>query len=378
MIRIRISYFAKNFFAHTLLLDSPSRVSSRFSFLVCSLCLSNSIALAQHDNQAVKASIDRAVTYLVSQQKKDDSIADRSHPTAITSLAVMAMASTGIMPTDPTPAGRAINRALDYVLLEKHQDEQGYFGAADGSRMYGHGIITLMMTELSGMAATPEQAGALHEQCQAGLNLIIASQRVPKSFDFQGGWRYTPDSRDSDLSVSVWQLLALRSAANDQFDVPPESIAAAVEYLERSFTSPLDAEGSSQKTEAGFGYMPGYGNPTFAMTAAGTLAMQICGNYESKLLNASRTWLQANPPKKEDRFFCYGVYYYAQAMHQSGETYADEAQANVERLLLSLQKPDGSWESPSGEERVGGDVYATAMAILSLSVRYHYLPIYQR
>jgi len=50
----------------------------------------------------------------------------------------------------------------------------------------------------------------------------------------------------------------------------------------------------------------------------------------------------------------------------------------VPKLLLDQQRGDGSWISRSGEEKNLGVVYATALAVLSLSVRYHYLPIYQR
>ena len=39
---------------------------------------------------------------------------------------------------------------------------------------------------------------------------------------------------------------------------------------------------------------------------------------------------------------------------------------------------DLSWEGKGGEERGGGKVYATAMAVLSLAVKNHFLPIYQR
>ena len=39
---------------------------------------------------------------------------------------------------------------------------------------------------------------------------------------------------------------------------------------------------------------------------------------------------------------------------------------------------DGAWLARNGEERNVGTVYATSLSILSLSVRYHYLPIYQR
>ena len=65
-------------------------------------------------------------------------------------------------------------------------------------------------------------------------------------------------------------------------------------------------------------------------------------------------------------------------MHQAGGKFAERADKLVPELLLLGQRSDGAWLARGGEERNVGAVYATALAILSLSVRYHYLPIYQR
>ena len=85
-----------------------------------------------------------------------------------------------------------------------------------------------------------------------------------------------------------------------------------------------------------------------------------------------------HPPKLHERFFYYGVYYYAQGMHQVGGKFAEKADRLVPEMLLEAQRSDGAWLARGGEERNYGAVYATALAVLSLSVRYHYLPIYQR
>ena len=45
-------------------------------------------------------------------------------------------------------------------------------------------------------------------------------------------------------------------------------------------------------------------------------------------------------------------------------------------MLLPLQEANGCWKLVSDMER--NKVYCTALALLSLSVKYHYLPIYQR
>ena len=43
--------------------------------------------------------------------------------------------------------------------------------------MYGHGIITLMLTEMLGMSPDQEQDGQIHERCQKAIDLILSSQK---------------------------------------------------------------------------------------------------------------------------------------------------------------------------------------------------------
>jgi hypothetical protein len=63
-------------------------------------------------------------------------------------------------------------------------------------------------------------------------------------------------------------------------------------------------------------------------------------------------------------------------MYQRGGDIAKEARAEVERVLLAEQKEDGSWIG-QGEE-ANSRVYCTSLAMMSLSVRHHFMPIYQR
>lgn len=335
-------------------------------------------AVSPFQKDEVDIAADKAIAFLLTQQKEDGSIQTGQHQTTMTALAIMAMASVGIQPIDPTSEGRAMKRALDYVLQEDRQDDKGYFGQKDGGRMYGHGIVTLMLTEMLGMSTTDEQDKLLHDRCQKAIDLILSSQKEDKPVNARGGWRYNPNSRDADLSASVWQLMALRSAKNDGMQVPGSAIRDAVEYLKRSYSSPLDRNGLPSDKAGGFCYEPGRRHATYTMTAAGLLAMQVCGEYESPLVAGAADWLLAHPPKWKERFCMYGTYYYAQGMYQRGGDHAKTAATLVQDMLLKEQRDDGSWEAENGEERNAGRVYSTSLAVLSLSVKYHYLPIYQK
>src|SRR5918911_1231772 len=128
--------------------------------------------------------------------------------------------------TAPHKADQAATtkKSLSYVLRPDRQEVQGYFGGREGSRMYGHGITTLMLSEMLGMGVDAQMDQVIRDRCRLAVDLIKRSQSFEKDPRNRGGWRYGPDARDSDLSVSVWQVMALRSARNAGMDVPKELI----------------------------------------------------------------------------------------------------------------------------------------------------------
>ena len=323
----------------------------------------------------VDKAIESGIQFLLSNQKKDGAIYDRGNPTAITALSVMSLAAVGHLPIHPNENGKAMAKALEFILLEKNQDEVGYFGK-HGGRMYGHGIITLTLAELLGMGMDEKTDRSIREKCQKAIDMILRSQKVRKNPSQQGGWRYSPDARDADLSVTIWQLMALRSAKNSGLVVPGAAITDAIEYLKRSYKSKLDEQGAPIDKKSGFAYQPG-GHPEYTTTAAGLLAMQVCGQYESPFVLGAADWLLDNAPKTNRKFFFYGTYYYAQAMYQRGDEHAEKARKLVEEILLPMQKDNGAWQG-GGSESGTGEVYCSSMAMLALAVKYHYLPIYQR
>ncbi len=231
--------------------------SSRLSWLAALLALSGSVSAAvDQQGDRVDESLRRALQYLLAQQDPETGAIHNKmrNETAMTALSVLAFGACGVQPSDPSPEGRAMKRAIDYVLVPDNQEADGYFGRKDGSRMYGHGITTLMLAEMLGMGADTKQDSAVRDRCHKGIDLILRAQKVPKNDNNLGGWRYSPDAGDSDMSVTVWQTMALRAARNAGFNVPKEAIDQAVRYIKRGYEPSQEAKKAGGGGTGGFGY----------------------------------------------------------------------------------------------------------------------------
>lgn len=334
---------------------------------------------------AVKQAVDKASRWLIGQQRSQGCFLDENrgdpvpqHSGALTAMAIMGLTSVGHMPTDPTPEGRAVAKGLRFMTDNIVPNEEGYLGQSDRSRMYGHGIMTLMFAEMVGQTQDEEMDRKLRTRVERAVELIMRSQDVVKSEANRGGWRYEPGSSDSDISVSVWQVMALRAANNAGVKVPKSTIDRAVEYMKRSYRSERNNQGLPVDMEAAFSYEPYGGRQTFSTTAAGMLSLQVCAQYDAPEVIGGGNYLMKNPPSPTEPWFYYGNYYYAQAMYQRGGDFAAVGREKTEQLLVQLQQPDGAWQPRNGNERSAGPIYATALGLLSLSVHYHFLPIYQK
>ena len=370
----------------------PSGIESRsklqyLALFAIALGLALSLPAAEpgkYDQATLEKAVARGVDFLISQSQTNGAISttpppNQPHAKALTGLSIMALTAVGHRPTDDTPAGHTLRKALDYILDPKRQstskENPGYYGEGDDSRMYGHGIVTLMLAEMVGMGVDARQDELIRDHCQQAIDLIVRSQKVKKNETFKGGWRYTPLATDADLSVTVWQVMALRAAKNAGLTVPKTTIDDAVAYIKRSYNSRRNSDGRIVDLASAFSYQPG-GGPAYSTASEGLLALQVCGEYDAPELTGTVEWLRLNKLKNTGiSYFYYGTYYYAQGMYQRGGATADEARQLVENLLLHEQKENGRWQGQGGET---SPVYATAMAILSLSVRHHFMPIYQR
>jgi hypothetical protein len=318
----------------------------------------------QRRRKEIESSVNRGLDYLMSQEDRGsgtfpDGAYGRS--TGISSLVGLALLSTGHRPGVGN-YGEAIDRRIDFAL--KHAKDNGLIESGDHGHgpMYAHNISTLFLSECSGMV-TPERQKQLDPALAAGTKVLLDAQAVRKDPDHQGGWRYFPNSTDSDLSCSGWALMSLRSAKLNGAPVPKEAIDSAVAYVLRR----------QNKRHGHFGYM-GDSDHADTLTGAALLSLCVCGKFDDPLVIQGADWVLKNFKNLPgNQFEYYGNYYNAQAMFQMGGKYWQMYADWMYDHYLKEQEPDGDWEGTSY-----GRIYSTSMMVLAFTVPYRQLPIYQR
>jgi hypothetical protein len=315
----------------------------------------------------VDRAVDRAIEFLHNTQNRADGCwtAGRSRHVGVTALAVMAFLSVGHVPGEGK-YGKTIERGVQWLLDQ--QRPNGLLASEGGHEMYHHGIATLMLCEVCGMLGK-EKGKEVKRAVEKAVALILKAQRTDGTA--RGGWRYRVEHQGgSDISVTGWQVMALRAAKNLGCDVPAQTIDRAVDYIKRC----QDAR------TGGFRYMP-FNRVTVPCTGTSILALELCGKDQHKspeVLRAGAFLIRnSNLPTWGGYHFFYSIYYGAQATFQLGGNYWSTYRTRLHRVLLDNQGATGSWLGGNYESNYGPN-YCTAMAVLALTVEYRFLPIYQR
>ncbi len=305
----------------------------------------------------VDDSVDKALLRLYQTQNSAGYFSDKhGKTTAIPALVGMAYLAAGYTPA-AGPYSDAIQKCIDYCLDVGEQHSKAYMGEPDSGKMYAHNIATLFLSEVSGMV-DDERQKRIDEILTKALQLILDAQRIKKSDQHQGGWRYSYTSSDSDFSCSGWALMALKSAKLNGAPIPDKSIEDAVKYVKRVYN----------KDSGGFGYNNS-SSVKQNLAGAGILCLEITGHHGDPMLQKTGNYiLNRTDSYKSGGHAEYGRYYAAQGMFQLGGKYWKTWADWMFPHLLKTQHENGSW----------GETYVTAMNILSITVPCRQLPIYQR
>jgi hypothetical protein len=319
---------------------------------------------------------------------KDLAPGDMHSDTGATGLAMLAFLGAGYTHMDEKHRD-VVRRGIDWLLSNQQPDGRLFTSETDNSRyarIYAQGIATMALCEAYGMTRDPE----LREPVRKAIQYILEAQHPTR-----GGWRYTPKDgettwhKESDTSVSGWQLQALISAQMADLEVPQEALAKVAEWLDQA-----QVDGGAR-----YRYNPYAGDspeqregrvPSLAMTAEGLLMRLYLGwDRKHPAIIEGADHLAANLPEvgtraKPLRDIYYWYYATPVMFHVHGDHWK-KWNDTLRSLLVSSQVQSGALAGSWNPDRpvrdrwahAGGRHYVTALNLLTLEVYYRRLPLFQ-
>lgn len=305
----------------------------------------------------LERAIERGLEALASRQQENGSWNGGGADVAITALAGIAFMADGNLP-GRGKYGQNVQRALDYVLGQAQ--ESGMLSAAESNgNMYAHGFATLFLAEVYGMSGNE----MVKERLQKAIRLIHQAQNP------EGGWRYTPQPIDADVSVTICQVMALRAARDAGIKVEKATIDKAIAYVKKC-----------QNDDGGFSYMAnGGGGSLFPRSAAGVATLFYAGVYEGEEVRKGIEYVEQFLPgdggggARNDGMmghYYYGHYYAVQSMFLAGGEHWKKWFPAIRAELIRGQANNGMWSGDVSED------YATAMSLIILQMPKRYLPVF--
>jgi hypothetical protein len=313
------------------------------------------------------AAIQRGLKYLANTQSSDGYWQAGSgwgggYPTAMTSLAGLALLAGGNTPTEGEYS-RNVSRAIDHLLQTANRNRDSGVIArleVEQSCMHGHGFAMLFLGEAYGMERDKTRQNNIRLVLERAIRLTGGSQSAA------GGWLYQPNSGGDEGSVTVTQIQGLRSCRNAGIKVPKTIIDRACNYIR-----------DSAQPDGGIAYRVGMSGSQPPITCAAVAVMYSAGQYENKVavgaLEYVKRMVKTNPARLDGGHKFYAMLYAAQAMYLSSDENWNMYFPRTRDDLLRTQMRDGSW---SGDGV--GTVYGTAIACTVLQLPYANLPIFQR
>lgn len=259
-----------------------------------------------------------------------------------------------------------VKRGLEFLMDRAQRSGRGISYHEPGGLMYSHGLVAIVFGEAYAM--TKDNRLAPYAQ---GTVWFIEDAQDPVG----GGWRYFPGDR-GDTSAVGWQLMGLKSAKLSGLDMKKRTYKLAAKFL----------DSVSIESGAIYGYLdkPNRIDRSHrARTAVGLLCRMYMGwNRDTPGLVRGVEWMAEMGPDTGQSVNMYYNYYATQVIkHYGGDTWK-KWNAEMRDFLVKSQSDEGeaagSWwfGDVTHAADVGGRLYVTSLACMTLEVYYRYLPLY--
>jgi len=297
----------------------------------------------------------------------------RDDPLAATAMALLAFQGYGMTPNTRHPLLLdfvvPVRRGKDWLLRQQNPDGSFFTPTTSMSnhRFYTHGFCTIVLCEL--LAMTDDES--LREPAQRAIDYCVQHQSIRR-----GGWRYLPDrySEQSDVSVTGWTVLALKSGQAAGLEVPPEVYDRVMSFLDAMMVANQ------------YKYRAEEPEPRISMTAEALLCRILLGwqRNDRRLAAGVRLILESPPSFTEYRRDVYYWFFATQTLyHYGGNEWQTWNSRMRQELLLHQEKlgaEAGSWHPHRlVRDQWGaqyGRLYTTCMSLYILEVPYRHMPIF--
>jgi hypothetical protein len=283
----------------------------------------------------------------------------------MTGLALLAFLGAGHT-HESGPHADTVARGLAF-LVHIQKPDGDLRGPSVNVGMYCHAIASLALCEA--YALTSDRT--LRAPVERALKFLIASRTTDKL-----AWRYQPNDRfGGDTSILGWGVMVMKSAREVGIPVPDDARQGALKWLNAV------AEGPAKGLAL---YRPGEGyRVTPTMTAEAWACRQFLGvGGPGAASDEAASYLLQHGPDR-DPLNLYYWYYATLALYQHGGDSWVRWNIRVRDQLVRRQSrgghSDGSWDPALCKDKhdaLGGRLYTTALATLTLEVYYRYLRLY--
>ena len=299
----------------------------------------------------------------------------REDALAATAMALLAFQGFGVTPRSDHPSFiefvRPVRRGWDWLLQQQNPDGSFFMerSGIETHRFYTHAFCTIALCER--LAMTGDET--LREPAQRAIDYCVQHQSIRR-----GGWRYVPDrfSEQSDVSITGWIVLALKSGQAAGLTVPPETYDGVMQFLDSMMLV----------TSNHYMYREEEPMPRISMTAEALYCRILLGwRRDNPRLAAGVRLMLDTPPSFAD-YSKRDVYYWFFAtqtlFHYGGEEWQTWNAMMREELLLHQEKDGtaaGSWnpnQPISDMWSQYGRLYTTCLSLYILETYYRHLRLF--
>lgn len=284
---------------------------------------------------------------------------------AATSLALLCFLGSGHTHVDDGPYQKNVDKGLKFLvkngsITAGSADMRGDYEGNSG--MYTHALATICLTEASALSPRDKELSKL---ATAAVRFIERSQVRD-----EGSWGYKTDSSSGDTSVVGWMVVALYSGRSSGIRVSSRTLRSTRDYLRRVATD---------SSQAFYAYKPGQSRKP-STTAIGLLCRMYMGwGPDMEAIKKGVGYLSTVGPSPNNMYY---NYYASQVLrHYGGDEWTKWNIVMREQLIKRQVRKGpakGSWKPQGAHHELGGQLYETVLAVLTLEIYYRHLPLYQQ